>query len=69
MSSPQPIIVSACVLLAAAWVVWSLSGQRTRLLLLRALCRLLPALQGPLGRLQRQLDAPSGCTACRAPRR
>jgi hypothetical protein len=39
------------------------------LLLLRALCRLLPALQGPLGRLQRQLDAPSGCTACRAHRR
>ena len=62
----QHSLVIALVVAAAAYAFWSLAGDRLRLAAVRALLQALPVLRRPLGRLERRLQAPAGCSACRS---
>jgi len=65
----QQIVVALLVLLAAGYTVWTLAGAGLQRHLLRVLLQALPVLRTPLGSLQRRLEAPAGCSACRPQRR
>ncbi len=59
-------LVVGFVVLATLYVFWSLAGRRLRLNTLKALRRVLPPLAAPLAKLQHELEAPAGCSACRS---
>ncbi|MFM8479673.1 MAG: hypothetical protein ACKOCF_00560 [Gammaproteobacteria bacterium] len=62
----QQSLVVGFVALAALHVFWTLAGNRLRLNTLKLLQRAIPPLAGPLARVRRKLEAPSGCSACRS---
>ena len=62
----QQLVVTSLVLIAALYVFWSLSGTSLRISALRLLGRIVPPLWAPLGRIQRRLEAPTGCSVCRS---
>jgi len=61
----QQTVVALLVLLAAGYTVWTLAGAGLQRQVLRVLLKALPVLRTPLGPLQRRLEAPAGCSACR----
>lgn len=65
----QQTVVALLVLVAAGYTVWTLSGAGLQRQALRVLLKALPALRTPLAPLQRRLEAPAGCGACRPQRR
>ncbi|MFM8845439.1 MAG: hypothetical protein ACKOGN_06025 [Gammaproteobacteria bacterium] len=62
----QQLLVIGFVVLAALYVFWTLAGNRLRVNTLKVLQRVLPPLARPLARVQRDLEAPTGCSACRS---
>jgi hypothetical protein len=62
----QQSLVVGFVALAALYVFWTLAGNRLRSNTLKLLQQAMRPLAGPLARVRRQLEAPSGCSACRS---
>ena len=62
----QQGLIAGFVVLATLYVFWSLAGHRLRVNTLKTLRRALPPLAAPLAKLQHELEAPAGCSACRS---
>lgn len=62
----QQLLVMGFVVFATLYVFWTLAGNRLRVNTLKTLQRAMPPLAGLLARVQRDIEAPSGCSACRS---
>ncbi|MEY3337974.1 MAG: hypothetical protein RL245_966 [Pseudomonadota bacterium] len=62
----QQGLVALLVIGASVYVFWVIAGAASRLRLVNIAHRMFPPLRGPLERIRRRIESPSGCSACRS---
>lgn len=62
----QQGLVALLVIGASGYVFWAIAGDALRLRLVNTAHRMFPPVRGPLERIRRRIESPSGCSVCRS---